>query len=962
MMPRHWLHRIATATVIIAATGVAARPAVADPGTVILDVRGAVAALENDDTFGGLQQDFYVIAQFDGQPPSTSPTIEDRDFASWNPPFNASVVSPDRNQRYFNVRVQLWDHDSNSHNDPFDTNPLSVNSAAGAFPYVTYDICTGDMFLQGVSQALWTGHREAVITGAGDPGPANDYAYASLQISMRTDPANWLPDNIKMVAVMPFQGVYHVMKIVADRETSVALDIDNSYPYAITAPVHAEIRDGTSVDTDDKVVLLQPGNNRVVMFDGKTRPAFRPHKSIGAPAKLDAWATVVHADGPSPNAPPVIRDCASFDNTANASTMPIVITHDPSTLFSRFDYVNVPSLPPTFLDFGKHAAMFNREEKLRRASWPVASLNSHLGTAEATSWILLDEPVTTLLDLDATASVNGVDRIVYAVPAGWFIAHDPVVGFHYGQATGLSLGPFSRAVLAEDGSDAISTHELGHTYGLSQHKCTNGGIAEQTLAVGCRDEYAYAPGDGQTFQALGFDISSTVYPAGVSIDSSTFATSSCPTNPAPFDRDVCAVNLMDANLTGPGYVHWLDELSYNYVLSRLQQGPDPEMINFAAHVSAPSGLGDGTAAPVFVADLVRPSFHFMGTSDLPDAPLSGNGESWSGAGAFKVRLFTMGGIRDYRVNPWFRPTGVGNEVAAGLTLHVPWDPTTTAMELIGPADLNDTACQEAYCRTGDVVLFHRDRSAAAPAVSNLRAGKDAPALPGAFTPPLIGPGHDAVLTWSVADPDSSASDIRSIIIVCRIDPAGGPSGCAPVSTLVDGLAFTIPHDRLGDDPGDYNAKVVVSDGMNGGELVAGSTLFRICNFTNQGVEICNGIDDDCDGILDNAVAPSGSIALSVNRAGLSWPAIAAAESYDVVRGDLMALRAGGGFASTTLGCLANDTTTTSASSGPDPAPGGGIWLLARATNCGGIGTYDGSDASQTGPRDPGISTSGASCP
>ena len=959
-MTRNWIRLILSAAALAAALSAAVRPAAADSGTVILEIRDAQATVENDDTHGGLQQDFYVIAQFEGQPPQTTPTIEDRDFASWVPPFAPSIVSPDRNQRFFSFQLQLWDHDSNSNDDPFDMSPLSVNDASGAFPRVTYDICTGEMYIQGVPHATWTGRYDAVLVGSGDPGPANNYAYASLHIAMRTDPPNWLPDNIKMVAVMPFQGVYHPLKIVADRETSVALDIDNSYPYAITAPVHAEIGDGTSVDTDDKTVTLAPATTtRVVMFDGRTHPAFHPHKAIGAPAKLDAWATVAHADALSPNAPPVIRECASFDNTGAASTMPIAITRDPKTLFSRFDYNNVPSLPPTFLDFGKHMAMFNREEKLRRASWPLASLNSQIGTTEVTSLLLYDEPVISLLDLDATASTAGVDRIVYAVPAGWFTAHGNVIGFNYGGTNGLSLGPFSRAVLAEDGLDSVSTHELGHTYGLSQHKCSNGGIAEKVLALGCRDEYSFPPSDGRPFAAKGFDILGTIYPDGVSIDSTKFTGSSCPST-VPFAGDVCAVNLMD--FSTPLSMHWLDDNSYNYVLSRLQAGPDPELINVAAHISAPNGLGDGTAPPVFVADLVRPSFHFMGASDLPDSALSGNGEAWSGAGAFKVRLYTTGGIRDYRVNPWFRPTGQGNEVSAGLTLHIPWDPSATAMELIGPANLNDTACQEAYCRTGDVVLFHRDRSAAAPAVSNLRAGRDAPAPPGAFTPPVVGPGHDAVLTWSVADPDSSASNIRSIIIVCRIDPTGGPSRCAPASTLVNGGAFTIPHGQLGDDPGDYTAKVVVSDGMNGGEVDSGSTLFRICNFTNQGVEICNGIDDDCDGILDNAVAPPGSIAVGVDRAGLSWPAIAGGESYDVVRGDLMALRAAGGFASSTLGCLANDITATSAANGPDPAPGGGVWILVRTTNCGGVGTYDGSDASQAGSRDPGMAASPASCP
>jgi hypothetical protein len=127
---------------------------------------------------------------------------------------------------------------------------------------------------------------------------------------------------------------------------------------------------------------------------------------------------------------------------------------------------------------------------------------------------------------------------------------------------------------------------------------------------------------------------------------------------------------------------------------------------------------------------------------------------------------------------------------------------------------------------------------------------------------------------------------------------------------------------------------------------------------------CDGIDDDCDGATDeDAAAPSGSPALSLDDAQLSWSALAGATGYDVVRGDLHSLRAGGGdFTAATAECLANDRAALSLPYMFAPGPAAGWWFLVRGASCGGAGTYDSSAPSQSGSRDAEIGAAPGSCP
>jgi hypothetical protein len=133
-------------------------------------------------------------------------------------------------------------------------------------------------------------------------------------------------------------------------------------------------------------------------------------------------------------------------------------------------------------------------------------------------------------------------------------------------------------------------------------------------------------------------------------------------------------------------------------------------------------------------------------------------------------------------------------------------------------------------------------------------------------------------------------------------------------------------------------------------------------------ETCNGIDDNCDGIVDNAAVPTGTpnvvlARISGGAATLSWASVGAATGYDIVRGALQTLRStGGNFSASTTTCLGNDVAATSVNDLQSPLAGQGFWYALRAANCGGGASYNDGSPRQVASRDAGIAASGHACP
>ena len=88
---------------------------------------------------------------------------------------------------------------------------------------------------------------------------------------------------------------------------------------------------------------------------------------------------------------------------------------------------------------------------------------------------------------------------------------------------------------------------------------------------------------------------------------------------------------------------------------------------------------------------------------------------------------------------------------------------------------------------------------------------------GPFTPPTIKPGEQIVVAWDQQDGDTPGTDLMAMLYLIPPQAPGNLAAVAtaiPLAVNVVGGQASFSASQFADLPGDYGARVVVSDGVN----------------------------------------------------------------------------------------------------------------------------------------------------
>ncbi len=202
--------------------------------------------------------------------------------------------------------------------------------------------------------------------------------------------------------------------------------------------------------------------------------------------------------------------------------------------------------------------------------------------------------------------------------------------------------------------------------------------------------------------------------------------------------------------------------------------------------------------------------------------------------------------------------------------------------------------------------------------------------------------------WNLSD--SSATPVRYAF------PAGStiaPGGRLSVDETALGFGFDIDGDdvvvlsrsagSVGQDYVDYGPQ---PSNTSHGRLPDGAASWH--QFAPPSRDLPN--------LCDPAITPLGAVTglRFESPFALRWNAASGATAYDVVHGNLNALRSGASAGAAVTGCAENNSADTTAWAPATPGAGAGLFYLVRGVNAScRFGTYDSGGPSQVGSRDEG---------